>query len=274
MVLLLKIANIFTQIISTLFVAQDKIISALINIQVFSKIMKLCSKSILTALFSSLVLSSQAQAASLTPTERVNLVVDWFTGLFNNKQQIVTQPEVPFLRMENCGASPLGNLRNTNAQYVHLEQYINGNRLLRSSGYEFSPTAEAVSLKVYSYLNRDAAIGTCNQVNPTIDLENLAFPSCDLTLIYEPKRFFGTNSPTGCPSSFPSPGSTVVSTVAIMANGVSALDQFFAPKSNAFGSPIDFRRVTTTNEPLTPIALISFGLLGLVASRAKKNCKS
>ncbi len=186
--------------------------------------MKLSNKSIITTLVTSILLSGQAQAATLSSRKRVNLVVDWFTGLFNNSQQVVREPDIPFLTMENCAASPLGNVSDINAQYVHLEQYINGNRLLRSSGYEFSPTAEAVSLKVYSYSNRDAAVGTCNQVNPTINLENLAFPSCDLTLIYEPRGFFGTNSPTGCPSSFPSSGSTVVSTVAIMPNGVNALD--------------------------------------------------
>ncbi len=235
--------------------------------------MKLSSKSILTTLFTSIILSAPAQAASLTASERVNLIVDWFTGLFDNRQQVIIEPAIPFLTMENCAVSPLANVGETNAQYVHLEQYINGNRLLRSSGYEFSSTTEAVSLKVYSYLNRAAAVGTCNQVNPTIDLENLAFPSCDLTLIYEPRRFFGTNSPIGCPSSFPRSGSTVVSTVAIMPNGVNALDRFFAPESAPFGSEIEWRRVATTNEPLNPIPLVSFGLFGLVTSLSQKKGK-
>ncbi len=246
----------------------------LINILVQSKIMKSSFNGIVTALFTFIVLSNQAQAATLTSRERVHLVVDWFTGLFNNSQQVVREPDIPFLRMENCAASPLGNGSNIDAQYVHLEQYINGDNLLRSSGYEFSPTAEAVSLKVYSYSDRDAAIGTCNQVNPTINLGNLAVPSCDLTLFYKPRRFFGTNSPIGCPSSFPIPGSTVVSTVSIMGNGVDSLDQFFAPGIPSFGSEIEFRRVATTNEPISAIALISLGMLGLITSRTKKNCKS
>ena len=104
--------------------------------------MKLSSKSILTTLFSFIILSAPAQAASLTASERVNLIVDWFTGLFDNRQQVIIEPAILFLTMENCAVSPLANVRETNAQYVHLEQYINGNRLLRSSGYEFSSTTE------------------------------------------------------------------------------------------------------------------------------------
>ncbi|VEP17893.1 conserved exported hypothetical protein [Hyella patelloides LEGE 07179] len=68
--------------------------------------MKLFPRSILTALFTSVILSSQAQAVTLTSREQVDRAVDWFTGLFDNSKQVVTEPDVPFLTMENCAALP------------------------------------------------------------------------------------------------------------------------------------------------------------------------
>ena len=190
--------------------------------------------------------------------------MQWFTGLFDNTKQVRREPDIPFLTMENCVTSPFGGIVSTNSQYIHLEQYIGGASLLRTSGYEFSPLTSGVSLKVYSYLDRDAAVGTCNDPNPGINLSNLASPSCDLTLRYEPKHFFGTNSPIGCPSGFPFPGSRVVSTVKITAHGVDAFDQFFPPGLPSFGTKIEFRQVATTYEPLGVIPLISLGVIGLV----------
>ncbi len=228
--------------------------------------MKLFPATFLTVLLTFFLLSARSQAASLTPRERTNLVVDWFTGLFDNSKQVATEPEVPFLNMQNCAVSTVGGVADTSSQYVHLEQYINGNSLLRSSGYEFSPTNSAVSLKVYSYSDRDAALGTCNEADPTIDLSNLAFPSCDLTLNYQSMGFFGTNSPTGCPSSFPFPGSTVVSSITITANGVVSLDLFSAPGLTPFGTEIEFRAVATTNEPIGAIALIGLGSIAFIQS--------
>ena len=231
--------------------------------------MKLFKRSILTALLTSFVVSSQAQAATLTSREQVSRVVEWFTGLFDNTEQVSTEPDVPFLTMENCVASPFGDIVSTDSQYVHLEQYIGGTSLLRTSGYEFSPITSGVSLKVYSYAERDAAVGTCNDPNPSINLSNLVSPSCDLTLIYEPESFFGTNSPTGCASGFPLPGSTVVSTVEITADGVDALDRFFADGLPPIGTEIEFRRIATTNEPRSAIALISLAIIGLAKSRRR-----
>lgn len=232
--------------------------------------MKLGKGSVLTALFTSVIFSSQVQAATLSPGEQVDRVVSWFTGSFNNSQQASTEPEVPFITMENCAANTFGGVVDLDSQYVHLEQYIGGVSLLRSAGYEFSPISSGVSLQVYSYSDRDAAIGTCDNANPNINLSNLANPSCDLELAYEPERFFGTNSPTGCPSSFPAPGSSVVSTVEITANEVNALDQFFLPDSSVFGTEIEFQRVATTNEPIGAIALLTLGVTGLIKSRYVK----
>ncbi len=101
--------------------------------------------------------------------------MEWFTGLFDNTEQVSREPDIPFLTMENCVASPFGGIVSYDSQYVHLEQYIGGASLLRTSGYEFSPITSGVSLKVYSYLERDAAVGTCNDPNPGINLSNAGF---------------------------------------------------------------------------------------------------
>ena len=105
-------------------------------------------------------LEQPVQAAMLTPEQRVDLAVNWFTGLFSNQNQVAGDPEIPFLTMENCSVSPLGGGQ-VNAEYVHLEQYIGGSQLLRTAAYEFSPSDLGVNLSVFPYLDDDAALGTC-----------------------------------------------------------------------------------------------------------------
>ncbi len=224
---------------------------------------------IFTAFFTSLFFSSQAQAASLTSIEQVNLVVEWFTGSFNNQQQVTQNPDVPFLTMSNCLASPVSDTPDPDSLYVHLEQYFSGTSLLRSSAYKFSPLNSGVNLQVFSYLERNDALGTCLDSNPRLNLTNLVSPSCDLTLSYEPELFFGTNSPLGCPSGFPVAGSRVVSTVTITANQVWALDLFEPPNSPSFGTQIQFQQIATTPEPMGVISLISLGLIGFATIRQR-----
>lgn len=229
--------------------------------------MQLLSRSIFTSLFISVTLSTQVQAANLTARERVNLVVDWFTGFFDNSEQVARDLDIPFLTMENCATAPTSNIPATSSQYVYLEQYINGNSLLRSRGYEFSPTAEAVDLKVYRYSDQNAALGTCQEASPNIDLSTLVSPSCDVSLTYEPKRFFGTNAPIGCPASVPN--LDIVSMIEITPDEINSLDQFISFGVTIAGTTIEFRRVATTNEPLGAIALIGLGITGAVKSRFK-----
>ena len=228
--------------------------------------MKSAKKTLLTALFTSVVLSSQAQAANLSSKEQVDLAVSWFTGLFDNSKQVQNNPAVPFVTMENCAASTFNGIVDLDSQYVHLEQYRGGTSLLRSSAYEFSPISSGVSLQVYSYLNRDAAVGTCDEATPSINLGNLASPSCDLELTYTSETFFGTNDPVGCPAnSFVF--DTVVSTVEIMANGVDAKDEFLRSGATVFVADTEFRAIATTHEPLGAIPLIGLGIAGLIKHR-------
>ncbi len=204
--------------------------------------MKAIQVSSLTTLLITVTLAQSGQAAALSPVEQVTTVVNWFTGLFDNNAQVVSNPTIPALTMKNC-AIAAGGSSEPASQYVHLEQYINGSNLLRTAAYEFSPAAAGVAIRVYGYLDDPQAVGTCDEVTPVLDFSNLEFPSCDLSLVYEPKKFVGTNAPVGCPTSFPVPGSTVVSTVTIQANSTDSFDQFFTPFGTSFGTPIEFRRV-------------------------------
>ena len=202
-----------------------------------------------------------AQAAALSPTQQVQQVVKWFTGFFTNSAQAAQNPDIPFLTMENCSISAV-EVRNSAAQYVHLEQYINGVSLLRTAAYEFSPAETGINLSVFPYLDSTSALGSCDRSTP-LDLGTLVSASCDLSLAYEPKKFVGTNAPVGCPTNFPVPGSTVVSTVTITANATDSLDQFLTPSGASFGDLIAFRRVASVPEPMTPSVLIGIGLAGI-----------
>ncbi|NEP11848.1 MAG: hypothetical protein F6K14_16890 [Symploca sp. SIO2C1] len=232
------------------------------------KTIKITSVSFFTALFTTAVIAQPGQTTTLSPTQQVGQVVKWFTGFFTNNAQVASNSDIPFLTMENCSASVLGS-GNSTAQYVHLEQYIGGVSLLRTAAYEFSPGDNGVNLKVFPYLNDSAALGSCDRATPQIDLSNLVSTSCDLNLVYKSNQFFGTNSPVGCPTSFPVPESTVVSTVTISADAIDSFDEFSTPFGTSFGTPIEFQRVAKTPEPGINGTLISLGLVGLVAIRKR-----
>jgi hypothetical protein len=220
-----------------------------------------------TLLFTSL--NTPAAAVTLSSPEQVQQAVNWFTGLFNNSDQVASDPSIPFLTMENCAVSASGGL--ATSQYVHLEQnFGDTGALLRSSAYEFSPGDTGVDLSVFSYLNRAAALGTCDQAMPTLDFDNLALPSCDVMLAYRHDEFFGTNAPGGCPTSFPVPGSIVVSTVTITADMVNSLDTFILPTGGSIGTPIAFSQVTTP-EPTMMMGLVAVGLMGIVSYKRQSN---
>lgn len=218
-------------------------------------------------------LSTPVVAATLSPARQVQQVTDWFTGSFNNQAQVAQEPSIPFISMENCVVAANSSMANSN--YVHLEQYIGGsNTLLRSSAYELSPTENGINLGVFRYLDRASALGTCNETSPTLDFSNLVIPSCDVPLDYKLDQFVGTNASTGCPTSFPIPGSTVVSSITLAENAIDSLDTFLLPTGGSFGTLIEFRPVSgdtgavATPEPTAIIALFSLGLM-LVMTRKK-----
>ena len=234
-----------------------------------SQNMKALQVTSLTTLFLTVALTSSTQAAVLSPTEQVTQVANWFIGFFDNNDQVLRNPTIPALTMKNCAISA-GGAGSPASQYVHLEQYRSDSTLLRTAAYEFSPTVAGVSLSVFGYLNDPQAIGTCEEEKPVLDFSNLQFPSCDLSLIYEPAQFVGTNAPDGCPTFFSIPGDTVVSvvsTVTIQANRTHSFDEFFTLSGRSFGTPIEFQQVATTPEPFSLTSLLGIGLGGLLLFR-------
>ena len=227
------------------------------------KTVKITSASFVMTLLTTVIVTQPGQAVVLSPTQQVQQVADWFIGFFTNSNQVSSEPTILFLTMHNCAVSAL-DVGNPDNKYVHLEQYIGGVSLLRTAFYEFSPSDTGVNLSVFPYIAPGAALGTCDRATPVLDLSNLVPVSCDLLLVYEPNQFTGTNAPVGCPTTFPEPGSTVVSTVKITSNTVNSFDFFTPPNEPSFGTPIAFQRVTTTSEPMTTISLVGMGLVGLL----------
>ncbi|MDJ0634322.1 MAG: hypothetical protein QNJ34_14125 [Xenococcaceae cyanobacterium MO_188.B29] len=78
----------------------------------------------------------------------------------------------------------------------------------------------------------------------------------------------------GCPTSFPVPDSTVVSTLTVTPDTVDSFDRFLTPDGGSFGTPIAFQRVTTTPEPINNLPLVGIGLLGLLVLRTGKQPNS
>ncbi|MGB3296555.1 MAG: CpcT/CpeT family chromophore lyase [Phormidesmis sp.] len=219
--------------------------------------------------FAVTAISPSVAAATLSPTQQVRQAAEWFTGFFDNRAQVSRNSSIPFITMENCAVGLSNGM--ADSRYVHLEQYIGEpTTLLRSSAYEFGATATGVSLSVFSYQDRPSALGSCDQTTPTLELANLALPSCDVSLTYKPEQFVGTNAPEGCPSSFPVPGSTVVSSITLSADQINALDNFLLPTGGSFGTPIEFRRVSvSTPEPVSTVAFMLVGITGVLAHRER-----
>ena len=221
--------------------------------------------------FAVTALCPSVSAATLSPAVQVQRATEWFTGLFDNRAQVSRDPSIPFITMENCAVGV--NNGTAGSQYVHLEQYIGGpSTLLRSSAYEFSAAATGVNLSVFSYQDRPSALGTCDQAMPTLALANLALPSCDVPLTYKPEQFVGTNAPEGCPSSFPAPGSTVVSSITLSSDQINAFDNFLLPSGGSFGTPIEFRPVSraSTPEPAATVALMLVGVASVVNHQRRR----
>lgn len=214
----------------------------------------------LTVLVSTLTFAPESRAATIAPPieEQVDQVAQWFTGFFNNAQQVAGNPSVPFISMSNCGVQ-LADANPVDAtQNVYLEQ--KSSAFARQSFYSFSPGNLAVNLSVRSFVNRDILLGLCNKPEPQriVNINNIVATSCDLLLIWEPKRYTATNAPNGCPTSS---GGKVVSQVAISNSGVDALDQIFNAQGNLLvGTKIEYRPLNSIPEPSITLGLLAFGI--------------
>lgn len=231
----------------------------------------------LTVLLSTLTFAPESRAATIAPPlgEQVKQVQAWFSGSFDNSQQVASNPRVPFISMSNCavelvGANPEGETANV---YVQQESTV-FNRLRL---YSISSDSSAVKLSIYSFLNPNLLQGLCDRPEQerSTNVSNLAATICDLSLVWEPTRYYGNNAPNGCRTST---GGKVVSEVAIWESAINSLDRIFDANGNLLvATPIEFRRTNSVPEPSISIGLVTFGIWGtqkaLSGKRKQKSTK-
>ncbi|MBW4506377.1 MAG: chromophore lyase CpcT/CpeT [Scytonematopsis contorta HA4267-MV1] len=214
----------------------------------------------LTVLFSIVTFPQVSRAAIIAPSleEQVQQVTQWFTGSFNNTQQVTQEPSVTFISMSNCQVQLLGN--NNDTEHVYLEQKSTAFERIRL--YSFSQDNSAVKLSIRSFINPNILSGICN--NPesarVVNINNLVSTSCDLLLTWEPNRYVANNAPSGCVTAS---GGKVVSDVIVTSSSINSLDQIFAAKGNLLVStPIQFDRVSSIPEPSFISGLVALGVWG------------
>ncbi|MBP5973368.1 CpeT/CpcT protein [Brasilonema sp. CT11] len=227
----------------------------------------------LTVILAALTFPQASRAAVAPPVDaQVKEVAQWFTGLFNNTQQISSNPSVPFVSMSNCKVQVAGVNPANGTENIYLEQ--ESSAFKRTAFYSYSKGNSAVNLSVSSIVNGGNLGGLCNKPESEriIDISNISTGSCNLLLMWEPSRYVGTNSPSGCPTST---GGKIVSNVGIFENGVDALDQIFDAKGNLLvATPIEFRRINSIPEPSLTIGLLAFGVLSVSSAQRLKQIQS
>ncbi|MDF5708343.1 MAG: chromophore lyase CpcT/CpeT [Nostoc sp. S4] len=215
----------------------------------------------LTALFSALTFAqaTRATAASPPPLElQVKQVAQWFTGLFDNSQQVATNPSVPLITLSSCSVELTNAEPVTGTENIYLEQKsINRFRL-----YSFSQENSAVNLSIRAFNANYSPVGLCNRPESehTLDSSNVLKTSCNLEIFWNAGDYIGNNSPNGCPTSS---GGKVISSVVVSENDIYSLDKIFAANGNLlFATPIEFRRVDSIPEPSFTLGIIALGVWG------------
>ncbi len=214
----------------------------------------------LTLIISLLIFPSRVVAFAPPLPIQVKEVAQWFTGFFDNAQQVTNNPIVPLITMSNCSVKIADDNLFSNTQNVYLEQKSTVFERIRF--YSFSEINSVVHLSVRDFLNSNILRGLCNQPEQQriINISNIATTNCNLSLVWEPSRYIGNNAPNGCPTST---GGKVVSNVAFFNNGVNSLDQIFNANGNLIvNTPIEFRRVTPIPEPSLLLGILALGIWG------------
>jgi CpeT/CpcT family (DUF1001) len=216
----------------------------------------------LTVLFSVLAFAPKSRAATL---EQVKQAAQWFTGSFNNAEQVANNPLVPVISMSNCAvqldnANPLDETQN-----IYLEQKSSAFGRVRF--YSFGKSDSAVNLSIRSFANNDVLNGICARTegDRIVNFSNLIPASCNLQLVSGFNRYTGTNAPGGCPTST---GGKVVSQVAITENTIDSLDQIFDNKGILLvNTPIEFQRIRLIPEPSIIFGILAFSAFSLHLAR-------
>lgn len=208
----------------------------------------------------------QAHAALIpSVSEQVAQVTRWFTGDFNNAEQVSQNPSVPLITLSTCQVQLLNSTEPSGTKSLYLEQPV----LNRFRLYSFTPENDTVNLSIRSFINPGSLAGICEQplVNRVVSQNNLLNAVCNLMLFWEPNRYIGSNAPTGCPTST---GGKVVSDVTFQPNSIISLDRIFSSTGQLIvATPIEFRRVTSVPEP-TMWAGLAIAGIGITWLRRKQ----
>ncbi|MCC5664312.1 CpcT/CpeT family chromophore lyase [Nostoc sp. CHAB 5784] len=140
----------------------------------------------LTALFSAFTFAKAcATAVTAPPLEtQVKQVAQWFTGLFDNSQQVATNPSIPLITLSSCNVELTNANAVTGIENIYLEQKsINRFRL-----YSFSQENSAVNLSIRAFDANYSITGLCNRLESeqTLDSSKVLPTSCNLELLWEP----------------------------------------------------------------------------------------
>ncbi len=222
----------------------------------------------LTFLLAGFVFPQQSYAADTPPlSAQIREVVQWFTGKFDNSNQVARNPSAPLISMTNCRVQLDGGSGTNGTQNVYLEQQSAGFNRVRF--YSFGLGSGVIDLSIRSFINSSLVSGLCDR--PTskriINQNNLAAAVCSLNVTYEQNRYVGNNAPTGCPTST---GGKVVSNVSIQANSINSLDQIFSRSGQLLVStPIEFQAYSAVPES-SPLAGLALAGAGLVFLRLRK----
>ncbi|MBD2335557.1 PEP-CTERM sorting domain-containing protein [Calothrix sp. FACHB-156] len=225
----------------------------------------------LALLLTGFIFPQKSLAADAPPiSTQLREVVEWFTGKFNNANDVSSNPSVPFITMNNCQVQLDAGTGINGTQNVYLEQQSTAFNRVRF--YSFGLSGSAIDLGIRSFINSSSLAGLCDRPasQRIISQNNLAAAVCSVSLSYEQNRYVGNNAPTGCPTST---GGKVLSSVSIQANSIDSLDQIFSSSGQLLvNTPISFQRTAAVPEssPLAGLAIAGAGLLFL---RQKKQVR-
>jgi CpeT/CpcT family (DUF1001) len=223
---------------------------------------------ILTVFVSTLTYAQKSYAVIAPSFSEAKQAAKWFTGVFDNTDQVASNSSVPAISMSNCAIQLEGSDNTDETQNVYLEQKSTAFERVRF--YSFSPIDSAVKLSIRSFVNNNILSGLCNRPESEriVNTSNLVATSCDLLLMLASNRYVGSNAPNGCPTSS---GGKVVSQVAIAENVINSLDQVFNPQGTLLvNTPIEFKRLQTIPESSYTFGLLAFGILGVNSLLKKK----
>ncbi|MHC5764349.1 MAG: chromophore lyase CpcT/CpeT [Nostoc sp.] len=239
--------------------------------------MHLVKVSILTFFVTTFSFVQQSHADTSAPPikTQVQQVAQWFTGFFDNAQQVANSPSVPLITISSCNVQLDGTNPLAETQNVYLEQESPGFERLRL--YSFNQGISAVNLSISSFLNENTVRGLCNhsQSRPQLSINNVEKNTCNLQLFWEQNSYIGNNAPNGC---ITNNGFKVVSDITIEQSSIDSLDKIFDKKGNLLvATPIEFRRVNSVPEPSVIFGLLALGIWSTknaISDRRKQKSKN